>query len=286
MAASLLNSDPAPANPTPAPDATPAPATPSTPTPSPSPSGDWKTGLPEDIKDDPSLKAISDIQALAKSYVHSQRMIGADKIVVPNKYATPEDWKNVYAKLGLPESVEKYELKTKEGADPKDNFFVGFREQAHKAGILPHQAQQLYDWYDSTIADMVKNQQAAISQQAEAEVSELRQEWGQAFDMKVRAAKAVVQKFGDDNFKTYLEETGLGNNPQLIKLMAKIGESLVEDKFRGDGDAPAALTPQFAQKEINKILGDPKHPYYDNRHPGHADAVTEMQRLFSMSTGH
>jgi hypothetical protein len=37
-------------------------------------------------------------------------MIGSDKIPVPNKYATDEDWQAVYSKLGRPESPDAYEF--------------------------------------------------------------------------------------------------------------------------------------------------------------------------------
>ena len=46
-------------------------------------------------------------------------MVGGDKIPVPNKFATEDDWKAVYEKLGRPETPDgyKYEL----GEDAKIN---------------------------------------------------------------------------------------------------------------------------------------------------------------------
>ena len=68
----------------------------------------WKDALPEDVKQDPSMQAIQTVDNLAKSYVNAQKMIGADKIIVPNKYAEENEWKDVFTKLGLPESPDKY----------------------------------------------------------------------------------------------------------------------------------------------------------------------------------
>jgi hypothetical protein len=44
--------------------------------------------LPEDLRMEPSLRNFTDPASLAKSYVHAQRMIGADKIPLPGKTAT------------------------------------------------------------------------------------------------------------------------------------------------------------------------------------------------------
>jgi hypothetical protein len=41
---------------------------------------DWRTGLDESLRTDPSLADIKDISGLAKSYIHAQKMIGRDKL--------------------------------------------------------------------------------------------------------------------------------------------------------------------------------------------------------------
>ena len=56
---------------------------------------DWRSQIPEDIAGHRSLEHIQDVGALAKSYVNAQQMIGADKLAIPGKYATDEDWAEV-----------------------------------------------------------------------------------------------------------------------------------------------------------------------------------------------
>ena len=60
---------------------------------------DFKTLIPEAYKEEKSLQNFSNMDDFVKSYLHSQKLVGADKIAVPNKYATDEDWKDVYKKL-------------------------------------------------------------------------------------------------------------------------------------------------------------------------------------------
>ena len=68
---------------------------------------DWRSGLPEDVAGDPSLADIKDVSSLAKSYVHAQRMVGRDKVSIPQEGAGEDEWNSFYDRLGRP---EKYEI--------------------------------------------------------------------------------------------------------------------------------------------------------------------------------
>ena len=59
---------------------------------------------------DPSLTDIKDVANLAKSYVHSQKMIGKDRITLPGKEATDEEWGTFYSELGRPEEAKSYDF--------------------------------------------------------------------------------------------------------------------------------------------------------------------------------
>jgi hypothetical protein len=45
-------------------------------------------------------------------------MIGQDKVVIPNKNSTEDQWNEVYDKLGRPESADKYTLDAKSEVVP------------------------------------------------------------------------------------------------------------------------------------------------------------------------
>jgi hypothetical protein len=130
-----------------------APAAPEAPVAPEAPQGgvDWsqlKQALPEDIRGDKSLEPITSVEGLVKSYIHAQKAIGTNKLSVPDKHATDEDWRQVFHKLGVPEKVEEYKIDA--GGDVLSEEFVeGFRAQAHKAGVLPKQATEMAKWYSS-----------------------------------------------------------------------------------------------------------------------------------------
>jgi len=285
---STLGGDPTPPPGAP-PAAPPAAGAGQTPPPASSGTGSWLDALPDELKNEPSIKLFKDPGALAKSYLSAQKMIGGPKIPVPDpKTATEDEWKAVYSKLGLPESPDKYEVKLPEGVQADENFMKGFKELAHKSGILPRQAQPLVEWFTQEASRVMAAEAQAKAAQAKQGIEGLKTEWGAAYDTKIKQANAALSEtLGDlaPDFKKFLNESGLGDHPTLIKAFAKMGENLKEDDLKGDGDGRlGAMTPAEAQSKINEIMSNPKHPYNDKyaaRNLREA-AVEEMRQLFAM----
>ena len=44
----------------------------------------WKEAISEEFRNDPNIEKFTEIDALAKSYINATRMIGQDKVAVPN----------------------------------------------------------------------------------------------------------------------------------------------------------------------------------------------------------
>ena len=64
-------------------------------------------------------------------------MIGQDKVAVPNKNSTEDQWNEVYDKLGRPESADKYSLDIKSDVVPFDNGAIKqFAENANDEMII------------------------------------------------------------------------------------------------------------------------------------------------------
>ena len=103
--------------------------------------------IPEEYKGEKSLANFKDMNDFVKSYLSAQKIVGADKIPVPNKFATEDDWKAVFNKLGAPEKPEDYKYNFKEGEVDKD-LLSNFNQQAHKLGLLPQQAESLIKFYN------------------------------------------------------------------------------------------------------------------------------------------
>ena len=59
-----------------------------------------KVLLVKNLETDPNIEKFTEIDALAKSYINATRMIGQDKVAVPNKNSTEDQWNEVYCKIG------------------------------------------------------------------------------------------------------------------------------------------------------------------------------------------
>ena len=75
---------------------------------------DFKSLIPEEYKEEKALSNFNNMEDLLKSYLHAQKMVGANKIAVPNKIATEDDWKEVFKKLGAPDNPDDYKYSFKE----------------------------------------------------------------------------------------------------------------------------------------------------------------------------
>jgi len=52
---------------------------------------------------------------------------------------------------------------------------------------------------------------------------------GDKLDESLVFAKSAIKKFGNDAFSEMLESTGMGNHPEIVRFLYKIGKSISED---------------------------------------------------------
>lgn len=242
----------------------------------------WKEGLPEDLRGDPSLGVVNDIPSLAKSFINAQKMVGADKIQVPGKHATDEDWGAVFQKLGLPKDVAEYGLAKAKDSKLEDAFVDKFKTSAHAAGILPRHAQKMLDWFNQEYAASETALQSQITNAKAAGEAALKKEWGEAYQLHTTAANLAVKEFGGDELFKVLKDSGVDSNPEIVKAFAKIGLALKESDVKGlvPRGTEGAVTPDQAMEKYNQIMGDSTHAYHKAEHPSHKAAVEEVSRLF------
>lgn len=269
-----------------APDPAPAPAPAPAPDPAAAPGTDWRSSLPEDVRGDKSLESIKGKDwteagpTLVKNYINGQKMIGGS-IRIPGKDAKPEEIAAYREKLGVPATADKYDLKP---PATLEKFFTGdlatsFRGMAHKAGYTSEQANALLEWYGSTVG--VAQNTLAMSGKDAAAV--LKTEWGGAYEKNLTLAQRAVREAGGTELLKYLDDTGLGNHPALVRAFARMGLLMAEDGSI-PGDIVGVPGPAEAQAKINAIMADPKDLYHGKfaGTPGHTERVAEVSRLYQL----
>ena len=243
---------------------------------------DWKESLPEDLKSDPSLLTVKDVPGLAKSYIHAQKMIGADKIALPGKNASEEEWDAVYNRLGKPEEAKTYEEDFGDLPIPEENV-KNFKDAAHKLGLNQTQFKGLTTWYKDLIKTQVEDINVdADTKRAESEAA-LRKEFGKTYDAKLKSSQRVFQTYGDTKFLDVelKDGTKLGDHPTFIKLMSNIADTISEDKIATGEKGSEFFTPAEAKRKIAELTTTGS-PYWNRKDPGHVDAVKEVADMQEM----
>tara|TARA_Y100000114_G_scaffold151423_1_gene168127 strand:+ start:104 stop:985 length:882 start_codon:yes stop_codon:yes gene_type:complete len=244
----------------------------------------WKETISEEFRNDPNIAKFTEIDALAKSYINATRMIGTDKVAVPNQNSTEDHWNEVYDKLGRPESAEKYKLEAKSEVVPIEETAVKqFAENAHKLGLNNKQAQGILEFYKNSMEQTAKQTQIdAETAQAQAQ-QVLRQEWGKSYDANIQKAASLAKA----NMKAEVldlpmkDGSRLGDNPDIIKGFAKIADMLSEDKIISTESENVNQGRDY-DSEISQIINDKTGPYWNSTHPDHAKVVQQVLTLREM----
>jgi hypothetical protein len=247
----------------------------------------WKDALPEDVRKLPTIAALKTVPDAITMLLAGQKMVGAGKVAIPGKDAGEAEWGAVHDALGRPKTADDYQIAAPKDLPPgfaiDDGLAKGFRETAHKLGLLPAQVQGLFGWFVGENAKAFAGQADAGAAQLAETNAALRKEWGFAYDRKLAVALKAVTAFGGADLVGLLNQTGLGNHPVIIKMMAKVGEKIGEDPILAGTPAAGegAQTPLAAQEKILELQGDKEFraAYTAKEHPGHAAALLRMQRL-------
>ena len=247
----------------------------------------WKETISEEFRNDPNIAKFTEIDALAKSYINATRMIGSDKVIVPNQNSNEDHWNEVYDKLGRPQSPDKYKFEIKSDVVPfEETSIKQFAENAHKLGLNNKQAQGILEFYKNNVEQSTKQSQIDIETAQAQSQQQLRQEWGRAYDEKLTKAKSIAQtNFSKELLNTQLKDgTVLGDNPEIIKGFANIANLLSEDKIIST-ESESVNQGRDIQTEISKIMDDKSGPYWNKSHPDHSKMVQQMFTLREMLNG-
>ena len=244
------------------------------------PAVDFKSLIPQEYKDERSLQNFSSMDSFVKSYLNANRMVGLEKLAIPNKHSTESDWDQVYQKLGRPETPDEYKYNLPKESKLDSDSLNAFSKQAHKLGLLPQQADGIIQYYQelANSSEIDANSKAETSR-LEAEKS-LRKEFGPAYKDKINAARHLATNtLGNEFLSNTLLADGsiLGNNPTVVRAFADLASKLSEDSLvKGEPSSYLSMS------EINKqiaALQQPGSAYWDKHHLNHEAAVQEVHSL-------
>lgn len=131
-----------------------------------------------------------------------------------------------------------------------------FKEMAKAQNLPQEQAQKVVD-LGAKLVQKIEAQRAEATN-AElarwAEASKTDKEFGgDLLPESLAGAKAALTQFGSPELKSMLNETGLGNHPEVIRLLHRVSKAISEDTIVGGkpGDTPAASVAQRMYPGMN-----------------------------------
>ena len=237
---------------------------------------DWRSSLTDELKNNPTIQNIKDLESAANTLVHQQKMIGS-RIPIPK---TDEEKAELYTKLGRPETSEKYNFAIPE---THSKFFneeqvKQFKNVAHQIGLNNDQAKALIDFQVKSVdfENQKRDSEMTVGKKNTEEM--LRKDWGYDYDNKVRSARRAMSVYADNELMELLD-TEAGNHPSVVRLFARLGEDITEEMAKNTQNNKLAVSPIDAKGDIQKIYSDAKHPYHNAGHPEHKNAVEQVRQL-------
>lgn len=151
--------------------------------------------------------------------------------------AAPED-KAEQKPEGAP---EQYAFNAIEGVTIDEVVVGAFSEVAKELNLPQEQAQKVLDKVAPVIqARQMEQLQVAREGWAEATKSD-KEIGGDSLEANLGTAKKALDAFATPELRTLLNESGLGNHPEVIRFFYRTGKAISEDRFVG-GQAGKATT--------------------------------------------
>lgn len=220
---------------------------------------DW---LPEKYRvmgDDGKLNVEGSARKLADAYSHLEKRMGSGD--------TPPKTADEYAPKVEVEGFKWDEFK----ADPRMQSFM---KSAHAKGITNDQMGFILGEYAQLAPELVNG---AATLDSEAAATQLRETWktDAEFNKNIGLAFRAFNSLADDSDKGRMDE--IGNNPMVIRMLAKIGAEMQEDAPAG-GDVNLE-----EQQSIRDLMKSPA--YMDPKHADHENVSARVRAYYQKRYG-
>jgi hypothetical protein len=160
----------------------------------------------------------------------------------PNAAAAAPAAQSAQATQQSQQAEVQYNLTAPEGALFDQTHLEQFKQTAKELGLTPEAAQKLVERDNQLLSGFIdrnkQDWQAQTSKWAD-EVKADKELGGEHFNATVTSARAALDRFATPQFKQMLAESGYGNHPELVRLFAKVGAAMKEDRMVSTGAPPA-----------------------------------------------
>ena len=132
-----------------------------------------------------------------------------------------------------------YTLTAPEGYPISEGALKGLNEVCKNANLNEEQANAVMAYMKGNYTSAMASQQEAMQAQAKTWIGEFQADkdfGGDKFNASVADAQRALATFDEGGtVSKMLHETGYGNNPEVLRIFARVGRALGEDQLIGKG---------------------------------------------------
>lgn len=204
----------------------------------------WLGAVAEQYRD--GVKEFKGPSDLAKAFLESKtKLDGA--IVKPGDGASDEERVAFLTALGVPANKDGYALTKPDlpkGLNYSNDFESWFRDTSHELNLSKAQAERLFEQYNKRVIEQYNAAQEARAQRRTRVLEQLQKEYGDKTDEVIAVGKRAIRVLGDEEFDRFLDETGLIDDPRMIRFSAELGKRISGDSLlKGGGGGNQSTNP-------------------------------------------
>lgn len=135
---------------------------------------------------------------------------------------------------------EKYDLKLSEKSLLDKSSVDEISTFARERGLSNKLAQEILEMKESAVKEHIELQAEAVAQRTSSwrkAVEDDKEIGGEKLKETANLANQVAKRFGTETFMKALNDTGLGNHPELVRVFARIGRAMDNDKLELGGNS-------------------------------------------------
>jgi hypothetical protein len=160
------------------------------------------------------------------------------------KEPAPADAAKTEASAEAKAAPETYEFKAPEGRAFDPEVIAEYSKVAKELNLSQEAAQRVLDSVGPKLAERQAAQIEAI-RNGWAESSKADKEFGgEKLSENLSVAKKALDQFGTAELRALLNESGIGNHPEVIRFMYRAGKAISEDKVITGAAATAKSGPK------------------------------------------
>lgn len=223
---------------------------------------------------------------LAESARNLEKLMGApperilrlaEKMRADDGSLTPEG-RQIFERLGTPKEAKDYQIDIpKEYGDPQ--MAEQFRQLFHQEGLTKASAERIVKTWNERQAGVIKGMQEAQTLADKNADTNLRKDWGAAYDQNVNLAKEAARTMGFEQATVDALHRTMGQEA-AFKFFHKLGTSVGEGRFVAGGQPNAPLAPAQADAQIKDLMKD--SDFQKRFSQGDKEAIDKWTRLHEM----